>query len=98
MVIGRNAQIFGSIHTGYEVESRSLLPDGAIIVFISAFPESSLLIDSNHLKANINTAAFSAVLASTQRESFCEAKGGFTVGFLEKSVTDWWCKYVIIVS
>jgi len=98
MVIGRNVLIIGSKATGYEVESRCLLPEGMVIVFISAFPESALSIDSGHLKANINTAAFSAVIASTQRESFCEGKGGFTVGFLEKTVNEWWSKYVIVVS
>lgn len=96
LLIGRNVLIIGSNATGYETESRSLMPEGMMIVFISAFPESPL--DIGHLKANINTAAFSAVLASTQRESFCEAKGGFTVGFLEKTVSDWWSKYVIVIS
>jgi hypothetical protein len=96
LVMGRNVLIIGSSLTGYEVESRSLLPEGMIVVFICAFPESPL--DIGHLKANINTAAFSAAVASSQRESFCEAKGGFTVGFLEKTVSDWWSKYVIVIS
>ncbi|KAJ1436817.1 hypothetical protein B484DRAFT_248622 [Ochromonadaceae sp. CCMP2298] len=96
LVLGRNVLIIGSSDTGYEVESRSLLPEGMVIVFICAFPESPL--DIGHLKANINTAAFSAMVASTQRESFCEAKGGFTIGFLEKTVSEWWSKYVIIIS
>jgi hypothetical protein len=96
LVIGRNVIIMGSNDTGYEAESRSLLPEGMVVVFICAFPESPL--DIGHLKANINTAAFQAVVASTQRESFCEAKGGFTIGFLEKTVSDWWSKYVIVVS
>lgn len=98
MVIGKNVLIIGSKATGYEVESRCLLPEGMVIVFISAFPESALSIDTGHLKANVNTAAFSAVIASTQRESFCEGKGGFTVGFLEKTVCEWWSKYVIVIS
>ena len=96
LVIGRNVLIIGSNHTGYEVESRSLLPEGMMLIFICAFPESPL--DIGHLKANINTAAFNAVVASTQRESFCEAKGSFTIGFLEKTVSDWWSKYVIVIS
>jgi len=96
LVIGRNVLIIGSSLTGYEAESRSLMPEGMMIVFICAFQETPL--DIGHLKANINTAAFSAVVASTQRESFCEAKGGFTIGFLEKTVSDWWSKYVIVIS
>lgn len=53
---------------------------------------------TGHLKACISTAAFSATVASTQRESCCEAKGGFTVGFLEKTVSVWWSKYVLLVT
>jgi hypothetical protein len=96
LVIGRNVRIIGSSACGYEVESRCLMPEGMVVVFICAFPESPL--DIGHLKANINTAAFSAVVASTQRESFCEGKGGFSIGFLEKTVSDWWSKYVIVIS
>jgi hypothetical protein len=96
MVVGRNVVIMGSLATGYEAESRSILPNGYALIFICAFAQSPL--EVGHLRANINTAAFSAVVASTQRESFCEAKGGFTVGFLEKTVNEWWCKYVIVIS
>jgi len=96
MVHGRNVTLLGSASTGYEVESRSIQPDGMAIVFIWAFPPSP--IEIGHLKANINTAAFSAIVASTQRESSCEGRGGFRVGFLEKTVTDWWSKYVLVVS
>eukprot|EP01034_Spumella_vulgaris_P021564 gene21564-27602_t len=96
MVVGRNVVIMGSPATGYEAESRCILPNGYAVIFICAFAQSPL--EVGHLQANINTAAFSAVVASTQRESFCEAKGGFTVGFLEKTVNEWWCKYVVVIS
>jgi hypothetical protein len=96
MVHGKNVMIIGSTNTGYEVESRALMPEGIVVIFIWAFTPSP--IEVGHLKANINTAAFSATVASTQRESVCEAKGGFTVGFLEKSVTEWWSKYVLLVT
>jgi hypothetical protein len=33
-----------------------------------------------------------------QRDSVCEERGGFTVGFLEKTVSEWWSKYVILVA
>ena len=39
-----------------------------------------------------------SVLPLSCRESCCEAKGGFTVGFLEKSVSDWWSKYILLVT
>ena len=96
MMIGRNVILFGSEATGYDRESRLLYPKGYLIVFIMAFPQTPLEI--GHLKTLINSAAFTALLASTLRESSCEGKAGFQVGFLEKTVTEWWCKYVIIIS
>lgn len=96
IVHGKNVIIMGSTATGYEPESRLILPQGVVVVFIYAFPQSP--IEVGHLKANINTAAFNAVVASTLRESFCVAKGGFITGFIEKSVSEWWCKYVVVIS
>lgn len=96
MVHGRNVVIMGSAATKYETESRAIMPNGSALVFIWAFLPSP--IEIGHLKANINTAAFSATVASTQRESSCEGKGGFACGFIEKTVNEWWSKYVICVS
>lgn len=96
MAMGRNVTIMGSTSTGYEAESRILWPRGYVVVFLVAFPQSPL--EVGHLKATVHSAAFTLVLASTQRESFCEAKGGFTAGFLEKTVSEWWSKYVLLVS
>lgn len=96
MVHGRNVMILGSSATRYDKESRAILPDGIAIIFIWAFSPSP--IEIGHIKANVNTAAFSATLASTQRESICEAKGGFQVGFLEKTVSEFWSKYFIVVE
>ena len=72
------------------------MPGGTALVLLWAFSPSP--IEIGDLKAFINTAAFTATVASTQRESSCESKGGFTVGFLEKSVSDWWSKYVLLVT
>ena len=96
IVHGRNVLLIGSEATGYEMDSRAIWPGGSAVVFLWAFSPSP--IEIGHLKANINTAAFSVTIASTQRESSCESRGGFTVGFLEKSVSEWWSKYVILVT
>ena len=96
MVHGRNVVIFGGANTGYEAESRAIMPNGAAVVFLWAFLPSP--IEIGHLKADVNTAAFSATIASTQRESVCEGRGGFCCGFLEKTVSEWWSKYVLVVS
>ena len=96
IVHGRNVLLIGSDATGYETESRAIMPGGSAVVFLWAFSPSP--IEIGHLQANINTAAFSVTIASTQRESCCESRGGFTVGFLEKSVSEWWSKYVLLVT
>ena len=96
MITGRNVVLLGSENTSYEAESRLIKPNGYAIFFISAFPQSPL--DAGHLKLLINSAAFTAMIASSQRESSIEGKAGFQVGFLEKTVTEWWSKYVAVIS
>jgi hypothetical protein len=95
MVHGRNVVLMGSSGTLYDSDSRSIMPDGSAVLFIWAFSPSP--IEVGHLKANVNTAAFDATIASTQRESTCVAKGGFAVGFLEKTVAEFWSKYVLVI-
>lgn len=96
MLHGRNVSIIGSVGTGYDLESRSILPDGYAVVLMWAFAPSP--IEVGHLKAKFYSAAFDVTIASTQRETSCESRGGFSVGFLEKTVTDGWSKYVILVT
>jgi hypothetical protein len=96
MLRGRNVLIIGSQDTGYELDSRCIMPDGYVVVFIWAFVPSP--IEGGHIVGEISSAAFNCKLASTQRETTCESRGGFSVGFLEKTVTDWWSKYVVVVT
>jgi hypothetical protein len=96
MVHGKTITLFGSLVTGYESESRCVMPEGIALVVACGFSPSP--IEVGHLKAVIDCPAFRVVIASTQRESACEGKSGFRAGFLEKSVTEWWSKYVLIVS
>ncbi len=96
MVHGHKVVLLGSGATGYDAESRAIMPNGVVIVFASAFVPTPLEI--GHFKAHIDCPAFTATVASTQRESSCEARGTFHVGFLEKSVSEWWSKYVLVVS
>lgn len=96
IVHGCNICIYGSSDTNYEVDSRCIQPMGSVVIFIWAFSPSP--IEIGHLKANVNTVAFDATVASTQRESSLVARGGFSVGFLEKTVSEWWSKYVILIE
>lgn len=96
MIHGKNVAIMGSQATGYELESRSVMPEGFVVVFTWAFSPSP--IEIGHLKATVYSGGFNVTIASTQRETYCESKGGLTVGFLEKTVSEWWCKYVLLIS
>ena len=75
---------------------RVIMPGGCALVFAWAFSPTPL--DTGHLTVSISTAAFGATVGSMQKDSVCEERGGFTVGFLEKTVSDWWSKYVILVT
>jgi hypothetical protein len=96
MINGKNVKLIGSELTNYDADSKSIMPNGSVVIYLWAFPPSP--IEIGHIKANIYTAAFNATFASTQKESICESKGGFIVGFLEKTVTDMWSKYILYVS
>ena len=72
------------------------MPGGSVLAFAWAF--SPTPIDPGHLKAVFSCAAFSATVSSIQKESLCEPCGGFAVDFLEKTVSEWWSKYVILVT
>lgn len=96
MINGKNVKLIGSESTNYDTDSKSIMKNGSVVIYLWAFPPSP--IEVGHIKANIYTAAFNATFASTQKESICESKGGFIVGFLEKTVTDMWSKYVLYIS
>jgi len=96
MIRGNHMLLLGSSACGFDPDSRSILAHGVVIFFASAFVPTP--IEVGHLKACIECPAFSATVASTQRESSCETKGAFHVGFIEKSVSEWYSKYVLVIS
>ena len=96
MEYGREINLFGSLATGYEAESRCVMPGGAVIVFSCGYHPSP--IEVGHVKTLIDCPSFVATVASTQRESACEGKSGFQVGFLEKCVSEWFAKYCLCIS
>ena len=73
------------------------MPGG--IAFIFVYTSSQSTIDRGNFKFMIDSSAFLLTMANTQRENSKVAvnKGGWTVGFLEKTITDWWSKFVIVV-
>jgi hypothetical protein len=51
-----------------------------------------------HVKFDVATTAFEAMMATRENRSECTPQAGYHAPFLEKSRTDWWAKYVIVVS
>jgi hypothetical protein len=105
---GRNVVTFGVEATsspkggrtdtrGYDEESRTLLGGGGAAVMF-AFGFLPTLMDPSHVKVSIVTSAFNATVSTRPNRTLCVAVGGYTVGYLEKSLTDHWAKYVILVS
>ena len=82
---------------GYDEESHTLLGcGGAAVVFSYGFLPT--LIDPSHVEITLITSAFSATLSTKPNRTTCLATGGYTAGYLEKSRTEAWAKYVILVS
>lgn len=83
--------------SGYDAETRSIAPNGgAVILFAYGFLPT--LVDLAHVKVEITTTAFHSMVSTRPNRTYCEPLGGFSAGFLEKSLTDWWGKYVILVN
>ena len=95
LLLGKSFMVFGSKATGYHNRTRLLASGGYCVVFIWANTPSAL--DVGHFKAKIYSSSFSLTVASTQRETYADRKGGFYISFLEKTVTNNWCKYVTII-
>ena len=89
--------IIGSDVKGYDEESHTLHGcGGAAVVFSYGFLPT--LIDPSHVEILLVTSAFSATLSTKPNRTTCAATGGYTAGYLEKSRTEAWAKYVILVS
>jgi hypothetical protein len=92
---GRQVLIFGP--QSYEEDSRSILPGGGFVVVFGCGVTPSFL-DSGRVQLHLVTGGFDALISSTLQETACRQLNGYSVGFLEKSSTEWWSKYVILVT
>jgi len=81
---------------GYESESKTVLPGGSLVVFAYGLRPSVL--DKAHIKFDLISTAFTATIATRVNRTECHATGSFNIGFLEKSLTEWWGKYVLLVK
>lgn len=87
------------IHTfpgaGYSEDSKSV-DIGGFVVFFGVAPASPM--DSGNITFSVNTSAADIVMSSKLSAASCDNIHGTHGGFLEKSVSDWWSKYVICIT
>lgn len=82
---------------GYDTAGRVIRPGGgAAVVFAKGHRPS--LVSKEHVKFTVTTTAFVATVATRENRAECMAQSGYSAAFLEKSRTDWWAKYVIVVN
>jgi hypothetical protein len=92
---GKSMRTFGSI--GYDSDSHCIKPGGFVMLFGFGFLPT--ILDLAHVKLFITTSAFTATVATRKdRTVMDQVNQEFSVVFLEKSLSDWWAKYVILVS
>jgi hypothetical protein len=93
---GKDYVVFGA-GEGYDKDSRSLVASGgAVIVFVYGYVPS--LTDLAHVKLQIFTSAFSAVISTRRNRTDISNQNGFHAGYLEKVQADYWSKSVISIN
>ena len=95
---GKNVIIYGvGMGSGFDAEARTLMGHGgAAVVFAYGFRPSP--IDLAHVKVVVQTSAFEAQVSTRPNRTECAAVGGFNCGYLEKSLSDIWAKYVLLIK
>ena len=89
--------VTGADTVGYDSESRTIMGGGgAAMVFAYGFVPTP--IDAGHVKVGVLTSAFHATVSTRPSCAGCAAVGGCTAGYLEKSLSEYWAKFVIVVS
>lgn len=91
---GKNHCVLGAFR--YEQDSRIVRANGAVCVFAFAFRPT--LMDLSHVRVCVSTTAFTVTAATRTERTSSQAFPGFTAGFLEKSLTAWWGKYVLLIT
>lgn len=97
VVEGKNYVLMGSgVGNQYDSETRGVMPGGAVVLFAYAFRPS--LVDLAHVTIGMQTGAFTAQVSSRRDRTDCRPVGGFTAGYLEKSLAEVWGKFVLLVT
>ena len=75
---------------GYSSESKQVAVNGSVVVFSIA--------NSNHASFSATTSAGVFIASTKAGETQCDCSSGVNAGFVEKSVSEWWAKYVLIIA
>ncbi len=89
--------VFRGTPTSYDVESRTILPLGGSVLMFT-FGKTVTLVDLAHVKVRLETTAFNSQISTRGDRTTCNANGEFQARFLEKTLTDWWGKYIILIT
>jgi hypothetical protein len=82
---------------GY-VESSKTIGAGGFVVLFGVTAASSIDFGNVGVVLNISTSVADIVVSSKLSSSSCENKRGSHGGFMEKSVSDMWSKYVVCIT
>lgn len=93
---GKDYMVLG-VGDGYDQDSRSLAAHGgAVLIFAYGYVPS--LTDLAHVKIQVFTSAFTAMVSTRKNRSDCSNQNGFNAGFVEKVQSDYWTKAVIVIN
>ena len=93
---GKSYSIVDGIH--YDASSQCLLPEKYSCTMVFAHGYMPTMVDLAHVKIKIHSSAGEIFVATRKNRSQLNLESGYKGGFHEKSVTDWWAKFVVIYS
>lgn len=82
---------------GFDSKSRVIASNGGCVV-IFGMGRMKTLVDIAHVQLKIQANAFTSIISSRPVSSSCEGLGGYHAGFIEKSLTKAWGKFVILIK
>ena len=92
--VGHSADVV--YYNQYDVASRTIAPYGVVIIFANAQSPSPM--NDGLLQVLISSTACSVTISKKQEECYLYTESGFSVGMMEKTVSQWWSKYIVLIS
>lgn len=93
---GKSYSVVNGVH--YDASSQCLLPEKFACTLVFAHGYMPTVVDLAHVKIKIHSSAGEIFVATRKNRSQLTLESGYKGGFLEKSVTDWWAKFVVMYS